>query len=459
MIKIRNESKHILVDGIAVEDLIDLDKREVRNRVYSDAEIYQLELEKIWARQWVCVGHESEIPNIGDFMTRIVGDDQLIISRDRDGKVQAMLNMCPHRGAQVCRSESGNTTAFRCIYHGFTFNLDGSHRGGPHLDKLYSSEEKDTEALGLRKPRVEMLAGIIFVNWDESAPSLETSLGEFKYYFNTMFGRPKNGLEVLGAPQRFVINSNWKIAAEQFSGDGLHAGQLHRCLSDLTGNDRNDPELWQLYAPRVSAEEAHTVICFDQTLIYKKILPDHENVPALQKLSMLPPPGVPAELVPELSEMFDEKTLQMMADNPPSNGSLFPNIGLWNMTQLMADGSMAPYLSFRTYAPRGLNQFEFTNWTLVAKDASEEYRDLIRKSLSFTQGAGGFVEQDDAETWPGIHNAASGYIGRQQSNKYWGEAGTNPPEGWPGSGLVFSGFQKDDTQWLWWQRYFNELCS
>lgn len=457
--KTQRQSGRILSDGTAVSDLIDKDKREVLTRVYSDAEIYQLELEKIWAKQWVVVGHESEIPNAGDFITRKIGDDPVIVARTSEGTVECMLNMCPHRGAEVCRAESGNNSVFRCIYHGWVFNLDGSFRGAPFVDELYSEDEKDISRMGLQKPRVEVFLGMIFVNWDEQASSLDESLGDFKFYLNMMFNRPKNGMEVLGAPQRFVVDANWKVAAEQFACDALHAGQLHRSLSDLTGGDRNKAEDWQLYCPEVSTDNAHSILCFDQTLIFKKFDPEHEKIPPLEKLKKLPPAGVPPELVEELGELFNQKELQMLADYPPSNGSMFPNIGLWNMNQLFSDGSVAPYVSFRTYAPVGLNQFEFTNWTLVARDASQEYRDKMKKSLSFSQGAGGFVEQDDAEMWPGITTAATGYIGRQVSLKYWALAGHNPPENWLGEGNVHTGFSKDDPQWAWWQRYFDEMTN
>jgi nitrite reductase/ring-hydroxylating ferredoxin subunit len=444
-----------------LQQFIDYEKREVKSQVYSDPVLYQLELEKIWAKQWVVVGHESEIPKPGDYVTRKVGDDPVIVSRDRDGQIQCMLNMCPHRGAEVARAESGNTSVFRCIYHGWVFNLDGSFRGAPFVDELYSKEEKKVEHMCLPRARVSVFAGIIFVNWDSNAPSLEESLGDFTYYLNMVYNRPKNGMEVLGAPQRFVVDGNWKIAAEQFACDALHAGQLHRSLSTLSGGDRNNAEDWQLYAPSVSTKEAHSIICFDQTLIFRKHDPDHAKVPAIEKLRMVPPPGMTSEMVDELLDRFSPEDLQFLADTPPSNGSLFPNIGIWNMNQLFSDGTTAPYISLRTYSPVGVNQFEFTNWSLVAKDAPEEYRDRLRKTLSFSQGAGGFVEQDDAETWPGITAAAKGFIGRQQTLKYWALAGHNPPAYWPsgGTGEVHTGFSKDDAQWKWWQRYFSEMTS
>jgi nitrite reductase/ring-hydroxylating ferredoxin subunit len=446
----------VLPDGTALSELIDHEKREVLTRVYSDPDIHEMELARLWSRQWVVLGHESEIPNAGDFVTRRIAADAVILSRDRDGQIQCMLNMCPHRGAQVCRREAGNESAFRCIYHGWVFGLDGSFRGAPYSKEIYP-EGVDATRMGLRKARVEVFGGIIFANWDDDAPSLEDSLGDFKWYLNMMFNRPKNGLEVLGAPQRFIVNANWKVAAEQFACDALHAGQLHRSLAELTGADRGDAKAWQLYAPTVSTPEAHSIICFDQTMIYEQVNPDHAQVPALAKLTMLPPPGVPAELVPELNELFSEAELQLMADSPPSNGSIFPNVGLWNMTGMQADRSMAPYLSFRTYAPLGVDKFEFTMWTLVARDASREYRDELKKTLSFGQGAAGFVEQDDGEVWPGIASSSRGYIGRQTSLKYWALAGDHPPENWPGAGSVHTGISKDDPQWVWWQRYFKEM--
>lgn len=442
-------------------ELIDYEKREVKAEVYSDPALYQLELEKIWAKQWVVVGHESEIPKPGDYITRRVGEDPVIISRSRQGDVQCMLNMCPHRGAEVARAESGNASVFRCIYHGWVFNLDGSFRGAPFIDELYSEGEKKVENMGLPQARVEVFAGIIFVNWDKQAPSLEASLGDFKYYLNMIYNRPKNGMEVLGAPQRFVVDGNWKIAAEQFACDALHAGQLHRSLASLSGGDPNNAEDWQLYAPSVSTDGAHSIICFDQTLIFRKHLEDHAAVPAIEKLRMVPPPGMTADMVDELTDRFSQEDLQFLADTPPANGSLFPNIGIWNMNQIFSDGSTAPYISLRTYTPVGVDQFEFTNWSLVAKDAPEEYRNRLSKTLSFSQGAGGFVEQDDAETWPGIQAAAKGFIGRQQTLKYWALSGHNPPANWPenAKGDIHTGFSKDDPQWKWWQRYFSKITD
>src|SRR5208283_920840 len=125
-------------------------------------------------------------------------------------------------------------------------------------------------------------------NWDERAPSLEEYLGEFRWYLNLMFNRTNHGLEVLGPPQRFVINANWKTASEQFAGDAAHANQLHRSLSDLTGLDRNNPAQWQMYAPKVGTSNAHGIICFDQRGLVQAMSGGRE-LSALEKLTVLPP--------------------------------------------------------------------------------------------------------------------------------------------------------------------------
>jgi nitrite reductase/ring-hydroxylating ferredoxin subunit len=449
-------SRAVLSDGTPITALIDRERREVAQRVFADPEIYRLEQERIWARAWIVVGHESEIPKAGDYVTRRIADDPVILVRQRDGSIECLLNVCPHRGATVCRAEAGNNSVFRCLYHGWIFNADGTFRGAPFGDLMYPNG-MDTARMGMRRARVETFAGIIFANWDERAPSLDDYLGDFRFYLNLMFNRTKHGLEVMGPPQRYVINANWKTASEQFAGDAWHANQLHRSLSELAGTDRNDPAQWQMYAPKVSTM-GHGIICFDMRGLMQMIT-GGQKLSALQKLLILPPPGMSPNLVPELAEQFSAAELELLADTPPSNGGMFPNVGLWNATGVLADRTPGGFLSVRTHVPLGVDKFEFCMWVLVARDAPEELREQIRRNTSTSQGASGFVEGDDAEVWPGLTASARGYIGRQNTMKYWALAGSHPPEGWPGGGNVHTGFSMDDPQWFWWSRYFDYLTG
>lgn len=445
----------VLSDGTPLEQLIDREHREVATRLLTDPEIYEIELERIFAKSWIVLGHESEIPDAGDFVTRKMGDDMVILVRKRDGSIECLLNACPHRGAIVCREETGNNALFRCIYHGWTFNTDGSFRGAPFREEMYP-HGLDVGRLGLARARVGCHCGIIFANWDETAPSLDEFLGEYKFYLDMMFGLTPAGMEVIGAPQRFVIDANWKTASEQAAGDAYHAGQLHRTLALLTGGDPNDARDWQLHAPKVSVGNGHSVLCFDPGDLFRAMSGGKE-LSVTEKLQMLPPAGVPHE---QLSEMFDhlsEKEQEFLATTPPAAACMFPNVGVICMYDPAPTGPPRPFLSFRTWVPLGPDKLEFCMWVLVAKGSPEAYRSTVRSSTSFMRGASGVIEIDDATIWPEQTASARGYMARQKTLKYMAVSGDSRVSYWPGGGQVHEGFSRDDTQWHWWQTYFNRM--
>lgn len=449
-----------LSDGTPIASLIDRERREVSPRVFSDPEIYRLELERLFARTWNIVAHESEIPNVGDFVTRTIGDDPVIVVRRRDGGVDCLLNVCSHRGTIVCREEAGNASVFRCMYHGWIFNLDGSIRGMPWEEEMYPAGT-DFDRLALTKARTSVYAGIIFANWDTSAPSLEDFLGDYRKYMDLIFDKIPGGMEVLGPPQRFIVDANWKTASEQFGGDAYHASQLHRDLAKvIPGASLTDPADWQMEATKVSTDGGHNIICFDLLRLFQLLTGADEPQPIDERMDILPPPGVPREMLAEVKKHMSKEDLDFIMSTPPSNGGIFPCGAVWNMFNPLADGFPAPFLSFRTYLPAGPDKFEFCMWVLVAKGASKEYRDLVRRTTSFTQGAGGFLESDDGAVWPVQSIASRGFIARKSiTYKYWSLTGEHKPEGWVGGGHVHTGFSRDDPQWNWWQCYFDRLES
>lgn len=121
----------VLSDGTALCDLVDVDRREVAMRVLTDPDVYRLELDRLFARSWIVVAHESEIPNPGDFVSRYIGEDPVIVTRTRTGEIKILLNVCSHQGMGVCRAEMGNATQFRCPYHGWVYDQTGRFLGSP----------------------------------------------------------------------------------------------------------------------------------------------------------------------------------------------------------------------------------------------------------------------------------------------------------------------------------------
>ena len=109
--------------------------------VYGDPEIFAAERDRLFARSWVFLAHESEIPDPGDYVVRRVLADSFIVARDEAGVVRVMFNMCLHRGMQVCRAEMGNASHFRCPYHAWTYRNDGRLAGLPFHEEAYGGED------------------------------------------------------------------------------------------------------------------------------------------------------------------------------------------------------------------------------------------------------------------------------------------------------------------------------
>ncbi len=122
--------------------LIDLSSGQISREIFVNDEIYAEEQEKIFARAWLFVGHESQIPNPGDYVVSCMGEELVILCRDRTDTIHIFLNSCRHRGMKVCRYDEGNTTVFTCPYHGWSYGTDGRLAGVPFFREAYHSNAR-----------------------------------------------------------------------------------------------------------------------------------------------------------------------------------------------------------------------------------------------------------------------------------------------------------------------------
>ena len=153
-------------------------RASVKRRIFVDPEIYDAEKERIFARCWLYLAHESQIAKSGDFVNVFMGEEPVLVVRDPDGKIGAFINSCRHRGNKVCRADAGNAKAFLCPYHGWTFDTRGELSGVPGYRELYH-DELDRKAWGLaRVAQVDTYCGMIFGTFDPEAPPLEEFLGD-----------------------------------------------------------------------------------------------------------------------------------------------------------------------------------------------------------------------------------------------------------------------------------------
>lgn len=444
--------------------LVDLERHEVSARVLTDAEIYELERERLWRKSWLLVGHDSEIPNPGDHMSRYMGDDNVIVTRDRKNEIQVLLNSCTHRGMALCRTDVGHTGTLVCPYHGWTYALDGQFMSSPVGNQNMHGALLTKAELGLKRARVGVFCGMIFATFDQKAPSLTEWLGDSAWYLMMMYGRTKNGMEVIGPPQRWIIEGNWKLAAEQFvGGDSYHIYTLHRSMFELAAIGTT-AEITPDSAPAgvgsdVSFPQGHSLRCTPTD--FSPIFGEDRaaSMTAREKLLALPPPGMTPELVEKMFDHLDDEQIAMMADRAPVVGGLFPNVGTHCFHFVHPDGGLLGAAhGLHAFVPKGPNKVEWWNWQLVEKDAPDELKERVAETCTLAVGPSGMLEADDGECWPFMQRGARGAEaahGLTGTIKYHALHGENKPADWPkaGGGLVSHGFTKDDGQWAFWRRY------
>ena len=220
--------------GSSWERLIRPDK--VHGSLYTDPVIFAEELRSIWYTTWVFVGHESEVPEPNDYVRKKLGLQDVIMTRDREGGVHLLLNRCAHRGNQVCDDDRGNSSSFRCPYHGWTFKNTGELQGFP-FNRGYGGKNTIEGELGLgRVPRVESYAGFVFGSFAADGPSLREHLGAAAGEIDRLVRLSPDGEVALDAGWlKHRTRANWKLLAENET-DGYHPQFVHGSIFGVTGS-------------------------------------------------------------------------------------------------------------------------------------------------------------------------------------------------------------------------------
>ena len=186
-------------------------------KFYKDTSIFELEKHNIFYNSWIFIGHESQIPNKGDFFVYKLLDEEIIVLRNKENKVKAFFNVCRHRGSRVCLEEKGNTSRFSCPYHSWTYNLDGKLLAAKSL-----REGIDKSKLGLHPCNIESASGMLLINLSDNPQSLKNLQSDLKEPFE-MFGF--KDLKV-AAHKNYPIASNWKLAVENYQ-ECYHCAPAH----------------------------------------------------------------------------------------------------------------------------------------------------------------------------------------------------------------------------------------
>lgn len=378
-----------------------LDRGLLPGRFFSDPTVFELEIERLFGRAWLYVGHETEIPNPGDYVTRNLARDSVLFVRGKDGQSRVLLNVCRHRGARVCRTERGNSSSFRCPYHGWTYSNTGELLGVPAFKEAYG-ERLDRTAWGLLPlPKVERYDGLVFATCDPDGPSLGEYLGGMTWYLDLVTKRTEAGLEVVGTPHRWVVNANWKYPADNFVGDSYHTLNAHESAAEAG-----------LLARRVElAQSGVTVWAVVDGGHSARCKWNAEGGSTLEGR------GYPEAYVETLNHELAKPNLlpeqaEAFVQSSSMGGYIFPNLAYFNPVQTAEQGGAAVgFISLRVWQPIAPDRTEICSWHLVERDAPEEYKRASYLAYMRSFGAGGNVEQDDVELWRSATESTKGFLG------------------------------------------------
>jgi len=386
--------------AIDVTPLINADNGLIDRSIFTDTDIYQQELGRIFATNWLFLGHTDQVAKPGDFFTTYMGEDPIIVTLDKERRIHAYLNSCRHRGARVCRADFGSTKAFTCTYHGWSYDLTGALVSIPNKEGYPASFDNDNWGL-VEVARLDVYKGLIFATWNPTAPALADALGGMRWYMDAMLDRDPEGTTVVGGIMKWELKGNWKLAAEQFATDWYHVNMSHASalmvmsptgkgpkaeIANTPGRQYLDP------AGHGAGFPIHPKSRFDAQAVH-----EYYDYPALR-----------------------ERLGDARVEGPMTTGhaTVFPNF-----SYLPINGSI------RVWHPKGPDRMEVWAWTLLDRSMPEDVREAQRLYNLRTFGPSGIFEQDDGENWSEIQAISHGFVTKSVQLNYQMGLGSERDDG------------------------------
>jgi len=387
------------IEVCEIDALVDAQNGRISPTIYTDPQLYELELERVFGRCWLFLCHESQIPKSGDFFNTYMGEDPIIVTRQKDGSIKALLNQCRHRSMRVSYADCGNTRAFTCPYHGWSYGIDGSLKDIP-LEGIAFPHGACKEQWGLQEvPRVASYKGLVFGCWADDTPELLDYMGDIAWYLDAMIDRREGGSEVIGGIHKWEINCNWKFAAEQFASDQYHAPYSHASAVQVLGGKPNDDAskaLGTAQTARPVWETAESCVQYGQrghgSGFFLTEKPD----------ANFWVDGQVADYFRETYEETKERLGDTRALRLAGHNTMFPTLSWLNGMTTM-----------RIWHPRGPDKTEVWAFCITDKAAPQHIKEAMELNACRAFGPAGFAEADDGENWIEIQKVLRGYKARK----------------------------------------------
>ena len=201
--------------------------------IYTSPDFFTFEKERLFPESWVGIGFESDVPEVGDAVPMEVGGLPLVLCRDNNSQIQVLHNVCRHRATMVLESPASGLKTFKCPYHGWVYDLDGSLLATPFWDGTASAKRcpVEPESASLVPVRSAVWNHIVFVNLSGNAPSLDSYLAEMEEELGHF---DLESMEVIHS-ESWVFNANWKLVMENW--EVYHHVWVHQGVFDLMSDE------------------------------------------------------------------------------------------------------------------------------------------------------------------------------------------------------------------------------
>jgi phenylpropionate dioxygenase-like ring-hydroxylating dioxygenase large terminal subunit len=379
----------------SAQDLLKLvQPGRVHRRLYTDPEIFELEMQRIFGVAWVYIGHESQVRNPGDYFATRLGRKPVVMVRDVDGAIRVIHNQCAHRGALVVATEKGNAPEFTCCYHGWTYHLNGRLKAVP-LNHGYPSDfNPDNPAVSMTQvPRVESYRGFVFASEACEGPTLDQWLGHMRTSLDDLVDRaPEGEIEVAGGTFKHTYDANWKVYFENLC-DAAHPLFVHRSSIDAAKQQSDDVysdgsgeiairQMRQNGAPYSFWESQVGIWTYPNGHSYLGDYHDDAKLVAALKDPVF------KEYVEAMERKKGKQETQRIMEVRRWNSNIYPNVSLMSQFQQM-----------RVVHPISVNRTVVHTYSFRLKGAPEQ---MFRNTISFANivnGTGSLVLTDDLEIY------------------------------------------------------------